>query len=93
MPPRAKKVALSDDVRSAFKQQLVESKRQADQQQESFHVTVYLMWKSGLTFDEIAEELGTRSSTVSDWKKKGEEAHGRREQARSGPAGEDPDRS
>jgi DNA-directed RNA polymerase specialized sigma24 family protein len=81
---------LSEDVRAAFKAQLADAKRVADQQVENFHVQVYLMNRSGLTFDEIAEIFGTRSSTVTDWKRKGEEAYKRRESARDRQLGEDP---
>lgn len=92
MPPK-KKVQLSDDVRAAFKAQLADAKRVSDQATENFYVQVYLMNRSGLTFSEIAEIFETRTSTVSDWKRKGEEAYGRRESARDQQFGEDPLRS
>lgn len=92
MPPR-KKIQLSDDVREAFKGRLTHSKEIADRAEEDFHIEVFLMNKSGLTFGEIALQLNTRTSTVSDWKKKGEEAFERRESARSRQLGEDPVRS
>jgi transposase len=89
---------LSDDAREAFKAQLADAKRVADQQMENFHIQVYLMNRSGLTFDEIAAVFDTRSSTVTDWKRKGEEALERRERekresARDQQLGEDPLRS
>lgn len=90
MPP--KKVALSDEVRVAFKAQLAEAKRVADQSMETFHIQVYLMNRSGLTFDEIADIFGTKSSTVSGWKAKGEEAYRRGESTRDRSAGQDSDR-
>lgn len=89
MPPR-KRVELSDDVRTAFKAQLADAKRAADLQLENFHIQVYLMNRSGLTFDEIAAVFGTRSSTVTDWRRKGEEAYKRRESARDQRPGGDP---
>ena len=89
MPPR-KRVTLSDEVREAFKARLSHSKQSADRAEEDFHIDVYLMNRSGLTFEEIAQEIRTRTSTVSDWKKKGEEAYLRRESARDHPAGNDP---
>jgi DNA-directed RNA polymerase specialized sigma24 family protein len=89
VPPK-KKVQLSDDVRDAFKRQLADAKRVSDQATENFYVQVYLMNLSGLTFQEIAEIFGTRTSTVSDWKRKGEEAYAARESARSQEPGEDP---
>ena len=92
MPPR-KKITLPDEVREALKGRLSQSKAIAARAEEDFHVDVYLMNQAGLTFDEIATQLGTRTSTVSDWKRKGEEAYRRRESARSEPAGEDPVRS
>lgn len=92
MPPR-KKITLPDEVRDALKGRLSESKDVADRAEESFHIDVYLMNRAGLTFEEIATQLGTRTSTVSDWKRKGEEAYRRRESARSESAGEDPVRS
>lgn len=92
MPPRARKIQLSDEVRTAFKRRLNHVKAVADRAEQDFHVEVYLMWQSGLTFDEIAETLGTRSSTVSDWKRKGEEVYNRRESARDQQSGGDPDR-
>jgi DNA-binding transcriptional regulator YiaG len=92
VPPR-KKIQLSDDVREAFKGRLTHSKEIADRAEEDFHIEVFLMNKSGLTFEEIATQLNTRTSTVSDWKKKGEEAFGRRESARDQQPGEDPVRS
>lgn len=93
MPPRNRKTVLPDEVREAFKERLTQSRESKDRAEEDFYVDVYLMNKAGLTFDEIAAQLRTSSSTVDGWKKKGEEAYRRRESTRDRQLGEDPFRS
>ncbi|MFG3509627.1 hypothetical protein ACGF5F_29465 [Streptomyces sp. NPDC047821] len=92
MPPK-KRIELSDEVRAAFTERLQHSKACADRGVEDFLIDVYLMNKAGMTIAEIGVSLGTKTSTVGDWKRKGEEAYTRREQERSGRPGGDPDRS
>lgn len=77
MPP--KREALPDGLKAALKQRIAHVKETADRGVEDFYIEVYLMNQGGLTFEDIADALNTRTSTVSDWKKKGEEAHRQRQ--------------
>lgn len=77
MPPQ-KRITLPDDVREAFEERLVHSKKISDQAVEDFYIDIYLMHRSGMTIAEIAGVLGESTSTVGDWKKKGEQARNRR---------------
>lgn len=77
MPPK-NRITLPDDVREAFRERLVHSKKISDRTVEDFYIDVYLMNRSGMTLAEIAEVLGESSSTIGDWKKKGEQARDRR---------------
>jgi DNA-directed RNA polymerase specialized sigma24 family protein len=77
MPPK-RRPAVSDELKAVLQQRLAHVKAMSDRAVEDFHIEVYLMNKAGLTFDDIAAVFGTRSSTVTDWKKKGEEASQRR---------------
>jgi hypothetical protein len=92
VPPR-KRIELSDEVREALRGRLSVAKDVKDQAEESFYIEVFLMFKAGLTFDEITSELRASVGAVSDWKKKGEGAYNRRESARDRQPGEDPLRS
>lgn len=77
VPPK-RKITLSDDVREAFTERLKHSQACAERAEEDFLIDVYLMNLSGMTIAEIAEALGQKTSTVGDWKRKGEEARSRR---------------
>jgi DNA-directed RNA polymerase specialized sigma24 family protein len=76
--PARRRAALPDDLKAALKLRLAHIKAMSDRAVEDFHIEVYLMNRSGLTFEDIAEVFATSSSTVSDWKKKGDEAYQRR---------------
>ncbi|MFE4370354.1 hypothetical protein ACFRMN_19330 [Streptomyces sp. NPDC056835] len=85
MPPR-KKITLPEDVRRAFEERLKHSQQVADRAEEDFYIEIALMNAAGMTIEEIAATLEARTSTVGDWKRKGDQARERRRR-------EDPDRS
>lgn len=85
MPPGRRKIELSDPVREALTEQLLQSKRAVKQAERDYKNTVYLAYKAGLTVREISDilsdEEGTiSSSTVGNWKTEIEQArnHGGR---------------
>jgi DNA-directed RNA polymerase specialized sigma24 family protein len=91
VPPK-KKVTLPDHVREAVLSDVELSHEVAVQADENDKIRIYLAVEQGITTQEIGHRLGAAQTTVSRWRRQGEEAYRRREQARSGRPGGDPDR-
>ncbi|MBA2951409.1 transposase [Streptomyces himalayensis] len=89
MPPR-KKIDLPDHVRDAVLADVKMDYEQAINADERSKIRIYLATEQGLSTYELAEELSVSQSVISNWKRQGEEAYKRREQARDQQLGEDP---
>jgi transposase-like protein len=92
MPPK-KRINLPDHVRDAVLDDVALSHEETALAEEREKIRIFLATEQGLTTQEIADRMGVSQTAVSKWRRQGEEAYVRREEARSRRTGEDPDRS
>lgn len=82
MPPK-KRITLSESVREALINDVALTHQAAIEADERDKIRIYLAVEQGLTTGELAEGMGVSQSAVSNWRRQGEEAFKRREEARN----------